>query len=194
MSKSQQRLCMDNEALSPFDQTGKILSDIVEDHKLADFLTHMKRYRKKYAAAKPMIELTDKDIEILEEAKAADRRQQKRDWLRNLLKAIVKQSVSNSQLREKALEGLELLDQIEAGNNRLWRKLDTIVFAVIEMCRAGSEQPTERGQNATSAKGCGIWTCVKRIPRWIYVLVGFLAALLTCIYFSWWLWTTFWKK
>jgi hypothetical protein len=52
-------------------------------------------------------------------------------------------------------------------------------------------KPAETGQNATLAK---IWACIKRIPRWIYVLVIFLAALLTCIYFLWWLWATFWKK
>jgi hypothetical protein len=53
------------------------------------------------------------------------------------------------------------------------------------------EQPAETGGNATLAK---IWACIKRVPRWIYVLVIFLAAFLTCIYFLWWLWTTFWKK
>lgn len=46
-------------------------------------------------------------------------------------------------------------------------------------------------QDATPAKRRGTWTLVKRIPRWIYVLVIFLAALLTCIYLLWWLWTKF---
>lgn len=49
-------------------------------------------------------------------------------------------------------------------------------------------------RNAAPAKGGRIRTYVKRIPRWIYVLVLFLAALLTCIYLLWWLWTTFWKN
>jgi len=171
MSNSKQKPGLGNETLSPFDQTEKILSDIVEDHKLADFLTQMKRYQKKYAAAKPRIELTDKDIETLEEAKAADSQQQKRDWLRNLLKAIVRQSGSNSQLREKALEGLELLDQIEAGNNSLWRKLDTIVFAVIEMCRAESKKPTETGQKVegnTEAMRDQVFICYShKDERWL---------------------------
>jgi len=51
--------------------------------------------------------------------------------------------------------------------------------------------PAEAEQNITPAKRWRIWTLVKEIPRWIYVLVIFLAALLTCIYFLWWLWTTF---
>lgn len=57
-----------------------------------------------------------------------------------------------------------------------------------------SEKPAEPEQNATPAKRWRIWTWVKRIPRWIYVLVLFLAAMLTCIYLSWLLWTTLWKK
>ena len=52
----------------------------------------------------------------------------------------------------------------------------------------------ETEQKTPPAKRCWIWACVKKIPRWIYVLVIFLAAFLTCIYFLWWLWTTFWKK
>jgi len=53
-----------------------------------------------------------------------------------------------------------------------------------------------RGETATKqdtapSKHQRIWTCVKKIPRWIYYLVGFLAMLLTCIYFLWWLWTQF---
>ena len=57
-------------------------------------------------------------------------------------------------------------------------------------------KPAEKEENAAPAKGWKMrtWIWVKSIPRWIYVLVIFLASLLTCIYFLWWLWTTFWKK
>lgn len=60
-------------------------------------------------------------------------------------------------------------------------------------CQQGTT-PAEPGGNAAPAKDRGLWTCIKRIPRWIYVLVIFFSAMLTCIYFSWWLWTIFWKK
>jgi len=50
-----------------------------------------------------------------------------------------------------------------------------------------AEKPTETEQNATCAKCWRTWTCVKEIPRWIYYLVGFLAALLTCLYLLGWL-------
>jgi hypothetical protein len=39
-------------------------------------------------------------------------------------------------------------------------------------------KPAETGGNAVYAKLRKIWMCVRRIPRWIYVLVIFLAALL----------------
>ena len=32
---------------------------------------------------------------------------------------------------------------------------------------------------------------LKRMPRWIYILTIFFAALLTCVYLFWWLWATF---
>ena len=48
-------------------------------------------------------------------------------------------------------------------------------------------EPAEAGRNTAPAKCRGIWTCVKRIPRWLYVLVIFLAALLTCLYYLGWL-------
>jgi len=53
-----------------------------------------------------------------------------------------------------------------------------------------SQKPTETEQKTTLAKRRRIWSCVKRIPHWIY----FLAALLTCIYLLWWLLTEFWPK
>jgi hypothetical protein len=45
----------------------------------------------------------------------------------------------------------------------------------------------ETGQEATLSKGRRIWIGVKRIPRWIYVLVIFLAALLTIFHYLGWL-------
>jgi len=49
------------------------------------------------------------------------------------------------------------------------------------------ETPAEIQRNTTPTIGWRIWTFVKRIPRWIYVLVLFLAALLTCLYYLGWL-------
>jgi len=46
---------------------------------------------------------------------------------------------------------------------------------------------TATKQNTAPAKWQRTWTCVKEIPRWIYYLVGFLAALLTCLYLLGWL-------
>jgi len=81
------------------------------------------------------------------------------------------------------------------------RNLDSELTAIegserykIEEQMLMQEKPAERVQNATPTRRRETWPCVKRIPRWIYVLVIFFAALLTCIYLSWWLWITFWKK
>jgi hypothetical protein len=46
-----------------------------------------------------------------------------------------------------------------------------------------STQSAETGRDATPAKRQRMWTCVKGIPRWIYVLVIFLAALLGIFYY-----------
>jgi len=62
------------------------------------------------------------------------------------------------------------------------------LFQILKKFHTKEEQDTAR------AKLRRMWTWLKRIPRWIYYLVGFLAALLTCIYLSWWLLTTFWPK
>jgi len=49
------------------------------------------------------------------------------------------------------------------------------------------ETPAEAEQKITPSKRRRIWICLKRVPRWIYVLVGFLAALLTVLHLLGWL-------
>ena len=73
------------------------------------------------------------------------------------------------------------------------KELDEVIKK-LKVVGLSNEKPAEPVQSATRARCWGIWTCVKKIPRWIYYLVGFLAALLTCIYFLWWLLTTFWPQ
>jgi uncharacterized coiled-coil protein SlyX len=46
---------------------------------------------------------------------------------------------------------------------------------------------TKMMRNATPAKGWGIWTSIKRIPLWIYYILGALAALLTVLHLLGWL-------
>ena len=50
---------------------------------------------------------------------------------------------------------------------------------------SADEKTLETKQEIEPAKWRKAWTCIKKIPNWIY----FLAALLTCIYILWWLWT-----
>lgn len=68
------------------------------------------------------------------------------------------------ELQISAASFVSLLDEIS----------NQILSAAEETIKP-AEKPAETGGNAITAK---IWTCIKRIPRWIYVLVIFLAALL----------------
>ncbi len=63
-----------------------------------------------------------------------------------------------------------------------WMRLVRIAWKTVD-----TQKPAETGRNTTPDKRCGIWTLVKRIPRWIYVLVIFLAALLTIFHLLGWL-------
>jgi hypothetical protein len=79
-------------------------------------------------------------------------------------------------------QGMALFVQLEGRWDTVVRKFD--------MCmRSGKQQKklAETGGNAIHAKLRKIWTYVKKIPRWIYVLVLFLAALLTCLFYLGWL-------
>ena len=49
------------------------------------------------------------------------------------------------------------------------------------------EKPTETEQKAATSPCRRIWTCIKRIPRWIYILVIFLAALFTVFHYLGWI-------
>jgi len=147
-----------NKGSSVYEQTEKILSDIVKDHRHADFLACLEKHQTEFAAAEPRTELTYKDIEALERVKEEVRLKDKRDWLRNLLRDIVTRSVANPQLRKRAMRGLELLDRFEAGERRLLGSLETTVFNVIELCRVECKEPAEKDKKATPTKGGRIGT------------------------------------
>jgi len=71
--------------------------------------------------------------------------------------------------------------------------IQTALQAIRRDVQIYAKKSAETEENAAPVKRwrMRIWFGMKRIPRWIYYLVGFLAALLTCIYLSWLLWTTF---
>jgi len=78
-------------------------------------------------------------------------------------------------------------------HNVLWAISIECFKSVEANIRAKLFKTKKEHENATG-KCWRRWTWIKKIPRWIYVLVIFLASLLTCIYFLWWLWTIFWKR
>lgn len=65
--------------------------------------------------------------------------------------------------------------------------LQTLQEWCIEAKENIESKPAEPEQNAAVAILRKIWTCLKRIPRWIYVIVLFLAALLTIFYCLGWI-------
>jgi hypothetical protein len=69
------------------------------------------------------------------------------------------------------------------------RKLADYLRYCAKMAREdlASKKPAETGRSSTPSIRLRIWTFVKRIPRWIYFLAVFLAALLTCLYHLGWL-------
>jgi len=75
---------------------------------------------------------------------------------------------------------VEYVDKLTAYYNwgtRCQRKLE----------KDGAEETAETEQKATSTICQKIWACIKRIPRWIYILVIFLAALLTIFHYLGWI-------
>lgn len=89
-------------------------------------------------------------------------------------------------------------DFIWSSLHELWDSSPNRAFIEVAFERVKADldklKPAETEQKTIPSTPRRIWICVKRIPRWIYVLVLFLAALLTCVYFLWWLWTKFWPK
>ena len=51
----------------------------------------------------------------------------------------------------------------------------------------GYEKPAETKLDITPTKWGRIWNCIKKIPKWIYILVLFLAALFTIFHYLGWL-------
>lgn len=83
--------------------------------------------------------------------------------------------------------------QLRGINANAWRfRLTSAGYELLK--RETAQKLAATGQKTAPAKCKKILSLVKAIPRWIYVLILFLAALLTCIYLSWWLWTTFLRK
>lgn len=88
----------------------------------------------------------------------------------------------------------DFTDMICCGCNRLYTSIDTVIKTFEEIQTKAEQKadldklkPAETDLGITHPKRGRIWTCVKRIPRWIYYLVGFLAALFTIFHYLEWL-------
>ncbi|OHB62198.1 MAG: hypothetical protein A2167_01850 [Planctomycetes bacterium RBG_13_46_10] len=151
-----------NKGSSVYDQTEKIFSDLVDQLKDREFKTLLDKFNSEFVAAKPTTELTDDDIEDIEQAKKADRLQRKCEYARNLSKAIIKRmsGSTDSKLFITAKKILDLLDEIEAGDESKWRQLDTATYVLVQLCRGVDKKQAETGQ-----KACCL---LKKIIGWIF--------------------------
>jgi len=171
--------------LSPFDQAEKICSELVKQLKDSEFRSLLDKYNEEFTAAEPTTELTDDDLEAIEEAKVADRLQRRCEYARKVLNSAIKIKIADtsSQFYIEARKGLDLLDKIETGDISQWREFRTIFHNVIQLCRAECQKPSVCQR---------IWNRAKRIPRWICglvvaVFVAVIAAIVVDIFadFGW---------
>lgn len=100
-------------------------------------------------------------------------------------------------LKERLYSGLYIYDILyhwhklsDEHFKRAWRQLATASEdACLYLVRKAVKEPAETDQDIPPTIFRRIWTGIKKIPKWVYYFVGFLAALLTCIYLLWWLLT-----
>jgi hypothetical protein len=145
-------------------------------------------HQEEYAAAKPKHKLTNDELAVVEKDKAKVNaelaRRQRFERARTYLQLGIKLKSDdpNSEIFKMAKELQDTLDRYETAPSSMsqfeLRKYKTSLKRYNELLRVEFEKPEEAERNTAAAKRWGIWTCVKRIPRWIYVLVLFLAALL----------------
>ena len=199
-----------NEPASPFEQTQRILNNIIEQIRGLEWSECLAKLDKKNETGKVKIigngiktehaeerEAADREqIEAIEDVKAAERLQRNCEYVRGLCKLTIKRKRDSPEAIEAAKKVLELLHKIERGDHSLWRELGDatyILLSELEANRGPSAKgrhpqpktrkvPAEPEQKALTLLQ-RIWILIKKIPRWIYAL----AALLTVLHLLGWL-------
>ncbi len=166
----------------------------------------LKKLNEMWRRAKPKRwdEFTEEEQKALAEEQAQlqreNQREQEWDSIRKFLQMgiDIKSDDPNSELYKTAKELQDIVDKAQADplsvSKYEQRKFCTGLDQYKALLKAESKlkgKPAGTRENASPPKRWRIWNCIKRIPRWIYCLVFFLAALLTCLYLLWWLWTNF---
>lgn len=154
-----------------------------------------------FAAAPTYDDMTEEDWQKEYEARKDFEQQHKNEVKFNKLRKFLhigieaKRDDPDSELFRTSKELLDFVDRCESDPSSVrsyeGKKFRTALITYKELLKGeatSAEKPAETKRNTTpSIRRCRIWTCVKRIPRWIYVLVLFLAALLTILYYLGWL-------
>ena len=157
---------------SPFEQTQRILNEIIEQIRGLEWSECFAKLDKKNEADKVKLIIgndikTEHDeereaadwkqqqIEVIEEVKAAERLQRNCEYVRGLCKLTIEHKRDNREAIEGAKKVLELLPKIEKGDYSLWRELDDATYILL------SELEDNRGP---SAKGRHPQPKTRKVP------------------------------
>ena len=145
-----------NEPASPFEQTQRILNNIIEQIRGLEWSELLAKEDKRFKDAKVKIignnikaehaeegEAADweqQQIEVSEEVKSAERLQRYCEYVRGLCKLTIEHKRDNREAIEGAKKVLELLPKIEKGDYSLWRELGDTLFILMEALGAENEE------------------------------------------------------
>jgi hypothetical protein len=199
MSKTPQNTGEGNEPASPFEQTQRILNEIIERIRGLEWSEFLAKLDKKNETGKVKIigngiktehaeerEAAEcEQIEAIENVKAAERLQRDCEYVRGLCKLTIEYKRESPEAIEAAKKVLELLPNIEKEDYSLKRELEDTLFILMEALRAENltkEKSAGKGQKTLTLRQ-RIWIWVKRIPRWIYsiIVMVFVAVIATII-------------
>ena len=149
-----------NEPASPFEQTQRILNNIIEQIRGLEWSECLAKLDKKNEADKIKIigndiktehaeerEAADREqIEAIEDVKAAERLQRNCEYVRGLCKLTIEHKRDNREAIKAAKKVLELLPKIERGDYRLWRELDHATYILLSELEA-NRGPSAKGRH-----------------------------------------------
>lgn len=170
-----------NEPASPFEQTQRMLNNIIEQIRGLEWSELLDKQDKGFKDSEVKIignnikaehaeegEVADSEqqqIEVIEEVKAAERLQRNCEYVRGLCKLTIEHKRDNREAIEGAKKVLELLTKIEKGDYSLWRELEDTLFILMEALRAENEEAKAKDKKEKTDKKI---TRVKwRIKVWV---------------------------
>ena len=151
-----------NEPASPFEQTQRILNNIIEQIRGLEWSELLDKQDKGFKDSEVKIignnikaehaeegEAADweqQQIEVIEEVKAAERLQRNCEYVRGLCELTIEHKRDNREAIKAAKKVLELLPKIEKGDYSLWRELDHATYILLSELEA-NRGPSAKGRH-----------------------------------------------